>query len=323
MSVTMKKYKEDLYKRYWDYQKNKYPIANDFFDQGFASNNRPPVFLKEKASMNIIVNPQVSNEEMKKLLNYISPSKRHRWFQSMNSSQALAQSVLGNLAVYDELNILSDLTDDNGSLLFNGEFLSPDHFSMEHEIQHLGEPRSTSLDGFFSGKYRVVIECKFTEEKFGTCSRPLLKPSDSNYLSDFCDGSYSRQGNRKTRCSLTEIGVKYWSYIPDLFKWRNDEEHYHCPINNNYQLVRNILAACVRTNGNVSLTNGHVVMIYDERNPSFRRGGKGLASFIETGKALKDDSLLRKCSWQRIVNHLRFKGKLPWLTYEIKQKYGI
>jgi hypothetical protein len=69
--------------------------------------------------------------------------------------------------------------------------------------------------------------------------------------------------------------------------------------------------------------NGHAVLVYDERNPSFQNGGKGFVAFEETRGALRIPSLLRKCSWQHIVRHLRSKMILPWLTEQIELKYGF
>jgi len=194
---------------------------------------------------------------------------------------------------------------------------------MEYKVNHLGEPRRTSLDGFIAGQYQVAIECKFTEPEVGTCSRPLLKPSTSNYETDFCDGTFTQQRGRKERCTLTEIGVLYWKYIPKLFKWTNDTDLISCPLRKNYQLVRNILAVCVQSNGDVSPENGHMVIIYDERNPAFQKGGNGWVAVEETQQALRDSRLLRKCSWQRIVRHLRDKSVLPWLTRQLELKYGL
>ena len=68
-------------------------------------------------------------------------------------------------------------------------------------IDYLREPHRTSLDGYIGGDYRVAIECKFTEAEVGTCSRPRLKPSASNYESEHCNGSYARQLSEEARCS--------------------------------------------------------------------------------------------------------------------------
>jgi hypothetical protein len=194
---------------------------------------------------------------------------------------------------------------------------------MEHKIDFLGEPRQTSLDGYISGDYRIAIECKFTEPEVGTCSRPRLRRTDTNYDSDLCDGSYSIQRHRKTRCSLTEVGVQYWDYVPQLFKWENNININICPLNKNYQLVRNVLAVGVKPNESVSPNNGHVVLIYDERNPAFQKDGDGFNAYKKTRLALRQQTMLRKCSWQHITQHMRNKNILPWLTERLSEKYGL
>ena len=322
-TISMTIYKEDLVNRYWAYQRTIFPAMEDYFERPYAPNGRPPVFLKHKAWKNVIAKPDVKQEEANRLLSLLPEGERHKWFHSMNSSQALAQSVFGNLTIYNHINCLAGLTDDSGKPLLGKAQVSYENFNMEYEVNYLGEPRSTSLDGFISGKYQVAIECKFTESEVGSCSRPLLRRSDSNYDSDYCDGTYVQQRGRMTKCSLTGIGVLYWNYIPQLFVWQNDADLVPCSIKKNYQLVRNILAACVRSDGSVSPENGHVVLIYDERNPAFQQGGNGFAAFEQTRNALKVPSLLRKCSWQRIINHLRHESIIPWLTEQLELKYGL
>jgi hypothetical protein len=83
------------------------------------------------------------------------------------------------------------------------------------------------------------------------------------------------------------------------------------------------LAACVNSNGNASAGNGHVVVIYDERNPAFQAGGKAFSSYGEIQKSLKIPTTLRCCSWQRIIGLMRDKNILPWLTETLEQKYGL
>ncbi|MDH4137843.1 MAG: hypothetical protein OEW09_14170, partial [Anaerolineae bacterium] len=76
-------------------------------------------------------------------------------------------------------------------------------------------------------------------------------------------------------------------------------------------------------NGTVSVDDGHVVLIYDERNPAFQTGGAGLAAYAETQLALQEPTMLRKCSWQRITQHMREKSILSWLTEQLESKYGL
>jgi hypothetical protein len=122
---------------------------------------------------------------------------------------------------------------------------------------------------------------------------------------------------------LTKIGVLYWEYIPQLFNWSSEIDYEVCPLNKNYQLVRNILAACVRTGQNVSPKNGHVVLIYDQRNPAFQEGGNGHKAYEEVKMALKEPGNLIRCSWQNIISYLRKKPDLTWLTDQLQSKYGI
>jgi hypothetical protein len=316
-------YKSDLNKRYWEYQKSRFSDWQKFFERPYAPDGRPPVFLPCEAWRNIIINSCADQTERDRLLALVPVGEMHKWFRSMNSSQALAQSVFGNLAIYGFLSCLSDLKDDDGMDLFGKARITSDNFAMEHKINYLGEPHPTSLDGYISGAYRIAIEGKFTEAEVGQCSRPRLKKTDSNYESGFCNGSYSRQSVRRERCSLSEIGVLYWHYVPYLFKWKNVVDLYPCPLNRNYQLVRNILAVGVKPNATVSLNDGHVILIYDERNPAFQKNGDGQKAFTGTQTALREPRMLRKCSWQRIIQCIRANKLLPWLTEELAFKYGL
>jgi hypothetical protein len=322
MSKTTE-YKADLHQRYWKYKEIKFPHTQTIFDDRYDKPTSPPVFIRKEARNNIIINPSASEQEKKELFALVPEGEWHKWYGSMNSSQAVAQSVLGNLFIHKVMHYLYELQDDAGLPLFGKTQKAPDNFKMEHKTDCLGEPRPTSLDGFLPGDYQIAIECKFTETEVGTCSRPKLTPSDSNYESDHCSGVYSIQRERKKRCPLTESGILYWQYIPSLFKWKTDRDLNPCPLYKNYQLVRNILAAGVDSDGKVSVDNGHVVLLYDERNPSFQKQGDGLLAYNKTQAALRELTMIRKCSWQRIVQHLRSKRILHWLTDELALKYGF
>lgn len=319
-------YKEELNSLYWTYQKLTFPNTKKYFDSKKSSTNRPPVFIPENRWLNIIFNPEAGVEYIKVLLEMIPYSSRHRWFGSFNSSQALALSILGNLRLLDaDLFYLNDVVDDEYN---EGLFSMVQPFArkliFEYEVESLNEKRKTSIDALLKGDdYNILIECKYTEPKVGSCSRPTLKKKDTNYLTDYCNGSYTRQQERNERCTLTEIGTLYWEYIPQLFNIQNDLDYVICPLNTKYQLVRNILAACIKSDGSISEENGHALLLYDERNPAFQNNGIGTIAYIETKEALINKRLLRKCSWQKIVNHLRTKKELDWLTSALKLKYGF
>lgn len=300
-----------------------FPDWEKLLDMPFSQNNRPPVFLHQEAWRNILINPDASEQEKVALLQLIPAGEHHKWFCSMNSSQALTLSILGNLVIHNVFDCLSELNDAEGEGLFGSAQVTLNNFSLEHKIDFLGERRRTSLDGYISGKYRVAIECKFTESEVGTCSRPRLTPADSNYESEFCDGTYSHQGNWNDRCSLTEIGVLYWKYIPALFNIGNDVDLDPCPVNKNYQLVRNILAIGVNEDGSISNQNCHALLIYDERNPAFMENGNGFNSYNNMRGILKRPNILRICSWQKITQCMRKNNILPWLTDQLAAKYDL
>ncbi|MCE1245451.1 MAG: hypothetical protein LWY06_02275 [Firmicutes bacterium] len=311
-------YLKNLCKQFWEYKDNEFADKTEYFDGDRREKQGPPVFKKEYLDRNIIC---MESENRKALINKIPPRKRHRWFGSMKSSQALAQSFFANMEIYNNLCILSDLADGDGIPLFENLNWKSNNFRMEleKEVNSLGEPRPTSIDVFFDdGEYRIAIECKLSEDNIGFCSRPGLKQSESNY----CDGSYKRQKGRKNRCSLSEENIKYWDFIPEIFSWKEQNDLTPCPLYKTYQLSRNILSVCVKDK-KCSVENGHVIMIYDENNPSFQSKGSGMDSFRETTKSLNRNTLLRKCSWQRILGHIRGKGILPQLTRKIGQKYGF
>lgn len=323
MTISKTDYKNDLIQRFWQYQESKFPQLHTYFEQRNVGSSRPPVFLAHAAWKNIIVNPNANQEEIEQLYSLMPESEHHRWFHSMNSSQALALSILGNLLIYNSLDILGEAQDDQGKAIFGRAKITPDNFVLEHKVDYLGEPRPTSLDGYISGDYKIAIECKFTENEFGSCSRPRLTPKDSNYSRDYCDGTYSKQNSRITRCSLSEIGVRYWNYVSKLFEWESNRDLVPCPLYKNYQLVRNILAVGVDSNKQVSSENGHAVTIYDERNPAFQEGGDGYWEYLATKDALRNPGMLRKCSWQSITQLIRKKGNMHWLTDELEFKYGF
>ena len=88
-------------------------------------------------------------------------------------------------------------------------------------------------------------------------------------------------------------------------------------------LFESVDIACIHPAGFVCLEKGHAVLIYDERNPAFQTGGAGYRAFENTKEALHDPTRLRKCSWQRIVKHLRNKDDFSWLVDQLEAKYGL
>jgi len=318
-------YLRDLVTRFWKYRRDAFGDA-DYFDRPLWDiQQRPPVFKRQFRDKNVLVRLGASTEEHSAVLQALPPAERHKWFVSMRSSQALAQSVFGNLRVTKRLDCLLELRDQEGLELF--PITDPEACLLEHKLDYLGETGlgRTSVDVMFANGYRTSVECKLTEDEFGTCSRPELRDDDPSYDTDFCDGKYAFQKNRTERCPLTVKGIRYWDFLPELTTWHADHDHIPCPIRRSYQIIRTLLAACVNPTPQPKpdLTNGHAVVVFDERNPAFKVSGKARAEYVAVKENLKDPSRLRECTWQQIVAAMRKDPHLGWLTDALHEKYGF
>ena len=274
-----------------------------------------PVFAKDFADHNIIT--PYDSEIARNTIELIP--RRHGHFANMKSSQALVQSVFGGLVVAHQLDLLEPVTADCGHPAF-GMRLANAEAELEFKVDWLGEPTSTSVDVLLqSPTYRVAVECKFTEQDFGRCKCPIKSSLDKQY----CDGSYTRQLGRASRCSLTERGVTYWDHVPQLFHWNASTDHAPCPIRKNYQLVRNAIAACSRSDQAADPSLGHVLVVYDQRNPKFTPTGDAHAQFVATSNAAVEKGLLRKVSWQTLVGAISKEPEFDWLVRGLRDRYRI
>jgi len=321
-SVEYGEYREQMVRRFWNYTGEAFGNPSEYIEK-HPSDKRPPVFMKDAAWRNVLVRPGASQEEIAGVLSAILEKDRHRWFRSMTSSQALAATVFGNLKHYGITNLLEGLCCEQGIPIFAERDLSPLCFRMEYEVQYLGEPRPTSIDVLLDGTNPLVIECKLTEPEVGPCSRPRLAESDSAYEEQYCDGDYRVQRGRSERCPLTERGVLYWRLLPDLFNLDPARDYSPCPLRLGYQLIRNVLAAARHDGAQQGSARPCAILLYDERNPEFQAGGTAAKAFDEVSSFLKNKEMLRKCTWQMLIAHLRKKGIMPWLSEGLERKYGF
>ena len=308
-------YSQILTERLWSYQSATYPDQEALFDSQRSRLPNPPVFTREAADKNVIVPDDV--ELATTVLELVPRAKRHKWFRSMKSSQALAQSVFGNLRVLNRASCLSEVTaDDDAIPAFGPGPIGPSDLELEHEVSSLNEVRPTGVDVLVSGSTSICVECKLSEQEVGCCSRPRLKEGHPEY----CDGSFVRQAGRSHRCALAERGMSYWEHIPGVLKWEVDRDHTPCPLAKPYQLVRNVLAAVV-AEGKVRAGRGHALLVYDDRNPAFQPRENG--PFEELRAQLRDTTMLRRCSWQAILTAMDRYDDLHWLILALDCKYGL
>ena len=315
---TMQRFKEDMIGRFWRFKGLRFPADDPRFEEARPRGLRPPVFHEAHAEGNLLIDPALTESERLRLIGMIPVLKRHLWFLSMTSSQALTQTVFGSLAVMGRLELLAGLETQDGERPFQPDAHDAAHLALEVEVDCLGEPRPTSKDVAYRGLNPVTAECKLMEEGVGPCSRPTLDQNDFRY----CDGSYTRQKGRQERCSLTEIGVRYWPLVPRLFRLDTEIDHSTCPLNATYQLVRNLLATCLSREGEI-LANARVVLLHDERNPAFRPGGDGWRAYQRVRSMLIEPRMLQQTSWQRLAQLLRSEERTTWLADGLDAKYGF
>jgi hypothetical protein len=289
-------YRLALISQLWSYQSKFFPDQKAFFDQP-ASTTRPPVFLKEKADANVIAHPGASADDQRQVLDLIPPPRRHRAFHSTECTQALTQSLLGNLKFHGCLSLLADLKDDSGELLFGEASLAAKNLTLEHDFKAGPESAPVRLDGFVAGNYRVSIACALSETDMDSAAG---HKADS-----------SGEQHRRSQDHLAKLFVG----------GRSDEG---CkPLKATDPLVGQVLAACVRDDGSLVPAGGHAVLLYDNRNPAFQTGGKGFAAFNTVRSSLKRHETLRKCSWQIVLEQLANVHSMRWLTGFLNAKYGL
>lgn len=296
--------------RLWAYRTLRFAGRDNLFDQPLRAGSRPPVFKKESGEQNVIVSREPDKAAAVRAL--VPVKKRHRWFRSMKSSQALALSIFGNLKVLGHADVLQAVSADGfGGPAFGPGPIRSDSILLEHDAKLPGERTSTSVDVLIGGASSVCVECKLTESEVGRCSKTLLPSSNKSH----CNGANPMTGGGIT-CPLANAGPRYWEEVPAFVKmeaWRARRE---CPMCEPYQLVRNILAA-----SRPGRERGHALLIYDARNPASRPSRNG--TFEDLQDVLADPSVLRRCSWQSILAAMMDRPELQGLVQEVGLESGL
>ena len=89
-----------------------------------------------------------------------------------------------------------------------------------------------------------------------------------------------------------------------------------------YQLARNALAATVTASG-FDPSSGHVLIVYDARNPEYASGGAAQRQYESVIRACRVPGLIRRLSWQRLVGAFTGAKELAYLVTGLEGKYGI
>lgn len=255
-----------------------------------------------------IILPEVANyveEEKLSRENTSIAFPLHKWIHHGLSSQACLLNLLGDFVINKKYSTLEDIISlAEPPLALNGNIVSAE---LEYEDRSIfsedrGQPTSVDLYLKTDRDEGAIIEFKFTESEFGTCSV---------YENGECDGSNPK--GKLDSCYLHQLGRKYMKLMEN-HNLLNDTEY--CPFTEFYQAYRLLLIALEH--------NGRFLLIHDERNPAFLTDVNG----IERGRYIRFKQLLPKdkldklhiLSIQRIVGYLQEEQKCSWLE-EFKEKY--
>ena len=123
----------------------------------------------------------------------------------MASSQALAQSVFGNLVARGRLGCLAGLADEAGRPLFFEREGAVAGVFLDHDVAGLlGEPSPAAVDVWIAAPHRVIVDCMLAEAGIAECACSELEADDAKY----CNRLFAADGHG---CSLSEHrDADYW-----------------------------------------------------------------------------------------------------------------
>lgn len=299
-----KKWERDLRRQLSQYFKN----------QGKLVSKRYPYIIEKLSD-----DDWHENIILKRVWEYIEEEKKrrheknqsfalHKYVHHGLSSQAFLFNLLGPLVRDKQWHIFDEILHQAGVRLStnitNAKFEVEDR-KVFNEQQ--AQPTSIDLCLYVGDKERVFIESKFTEKNFGGCS--IFNDGD-------CDGR--NPAKDFNLCYLHKVEKRrYWELMEKHGLLTNDIKNgLQCPFSTLYQFYRLILFALEK--------DGHFLLLYDERNPSFlvERDNikRGLFNLVYELLPSKIQDRCHAFSAQSVLHILQKYSQLDW-TDELKEKY--
>lgn len=313
--MTNPKKEQWPYPRYKDYQRGLRDAASAWFAGKKAPVQKNCSYIlegKKSWKNNIIL------DEVYKYIIDHDVRPLHSWIHHGLSSQAMLFNLVGPLmARHETRHDLSPL-----DKAFQDAGIPWPSEKVEHKLEEenrdvfdeFDNPQPTSIDllirgtGDTHGK-PLFIEAKLSESEFGGCS-PF---GDGN-----CDGR--NPARTKEYCYYHCIGRTYWIQMEKhgllTSKLRDCP---FCPFISHFQFFRELLFALHN--------DGHFVLLYDERNPTFvgdgRGGERGLFPLLVSLLPSEAQQRVHGITIQRVFSSLaRDSEQQDWIE-EFRSKYGL
>ena len=236
----------------------------------------------------------------------------HKYLHHGLSSQAMLFNLVGPLLVRKDLDPLRVACEAAGIPWPQGRITH--HLEAEDRAvfnEDTGQP--TSLDLAITGEQGAPLyfEAKLVEKEFGGCS--VFAQGD-------CDGQNPVRD--LSSCYLHHVGRLYWTQMADQGVLDSPiATGCICPFASYYQFFREMLFAAEK--------GGHLVLLYDARNPVFVREGtsgrptRGLWPFLVTTIPSRLHTRLHTLTLQDVVRALEDSRRHGDWIATFKGKYGL
>ncbi|MGC1180349.1 MAG: hypothetical protein WA884_15345, partial [Methyloceanibacter sp.] len=135
-SERMADYIAMLRVKFSEYRRARFAGHDNLFEQ--RPEGDAVVFNREHVAANLLIPFFDKAVDRQRIIGQLPQDRRHRHFASMQSSQALAQSVFGTIKALGRLPLLSSVVAENGQSAFSPT-RSEEMLELEKSIHTLGE----------------------------------------------------------------------------------------------------------------------------------------------------------------------------------------
>lgn len=167
----------------------------------------------------------------------------------------------------------------------------------------LNELTPTQLDALLESEgASIIIEGKFMESDAGACSQTGRGSTVAQ-----CSGDYAPQRNPRnnlvSNCALTGKAIKYWDFIPKIYRYDRGRTYSPCPFKGSqYQWMRILCTANAMAVSTGKTVKSFVFYFQSEKCPLYRKIMRD--HYIQRSTAdLIDPSMLNFASYNDFVKH--------------------
>jgi hypothetical protein len=289
-----------------NYRKKLNVIASDYFRKlGVQVQTKMPYILKDRRnwdknllSKNIY---DCINKQFEIAQKNGEPFPIHKYIHHGLSSQALLFNLFGEFIITKNYDVFNKIFFDGENIIDNNSKIQFEY--SDRNIFNELQQQPTSFDMVIDCKYPVFIESKFTEQKYGTCS--IFDEGD-------CDGLNPLKENNL--CYLHK--TKKRKYLELMSKYKLDAPYLDdkiCPLTIYYQFYRELIFALKK--------NGIYYLLYDNRNPVFFNGNRGVFNILYKRLPNEVKPFVKALSYQNIIKIIE-PFNIIWIN-DFKEKYGM